>query len=378
LRFESDGKSPEAKKLFYEFLYIRLTTGIILWAVVFFGAPYLSFKYGPDYIALIRIISFLFLHDALITSVTTIIEMRKKFNIIASRTFIAKTVQLLVLSYFFLFENIDLHIVVVSLVVSMFVTLFLLLPYFFESSSTWKGVKSSTDNFLFKILMSYGKWEVLQPVVGRFTSLFEAWAIKFFISTEAVAVFSIAQTLINTVAGFFPIKTLATLVPLETKSDDKLKKIYTYGTKYLMTLSILMGLASFVIVSPIINIFFTKYTISLPYFNALLFTLPILSVTSVATVFLIALRRQKFLFFQKILKNVVAIPLYLLLLPMFGLWGLVIHNFILLSIMTTSLYFYLKGTKPKLFVKWHDTFRFGKEDRLFLSSVLSQIKTRFL
>jgi O-antigen/teichoic acid export membrane protein len=377
LRFEAEGRSPESKKLFYELLCTRAITGLILWAIVFFGAPYLSFKYGPDYITLIRIISFLFLHDAFLTSVITVLEMRKKFNIIASRTFLAKTVQLFVLSYFFLFKNIDLHIVVASLVVSMFVTLLLLLPSFFESSSIWKGVKSSTENFLLKILMSYGKWEVLQPIVGRFTSLFEAWAIKFFINTEAVAIFSIAQTLVNTVAGFFPVKTLATLVPLETKSEDKLKRIYTYGTKYLMALSILMGLVAFVVVPPVISIFFAKYTISLPYFNVLLLTLPILSITAVASIFLIALRRQKFLFFQKILKNIVAIPLYVLLLPALGLWGLVIHNFILLSIMTTSLYLYLRGTRPKLFVKWYDTLRFGKEDRIFLNSILGKLKTRF-
>ena len=376
LRFEAEGKSPEAKKLFYELLSVRIATGVVLWAVVFWGAPLLSFKYGQDYILLIRILSFLLLHDALIAGITTIIEMRKKFNTIASRMFIAKAVQFSILSYFFFFHNVDLRAVMVSLVVSMFATLLFLLPSFFELSAPWRRIRGSPDNFLLKILTSYGKWEVLQPIAGKFTSLFEVWAIKFFVSTEAVAVFSIAQTLVNTVARFFPVNTLATLVPLEIGNEEKLKKIYTYGTKYLTFFSVFMGVTAFAVVPVIIDMFFNKYMISLPYFSALLLTLPILSVTAVSSVFLMALRRQKFLFFQKILKSFVAVPLYLLLLPAFGLWGLVFHNFILMGVMTISLYLYLKRTKPKLFVKWHDLVRFGKEDKVFLSNVLSEAKAR--
>lgn len=376
LRFEAKGRSSEAKKLFYELLSVRIATGVVLWALVFWCAPLLSFKYGPDYISLVRILSFLFLHDALIAGVMTIMEMRKKFNAIASRMFIAKAVQLSLLSYFFFFQHVNLRAVVISLVVSMFVTLVFLLPSFFELSAPWRRIKGSSDIFLLKILTSYGKWEVLQPIAGKFTSLFEAWAIKVFISTEAVAIFSIAQILVNTVAGFFPVNTLATLVPLEAGNEGKLRKIYTYGTKYLSLLSVFMGVTAFVAVPIVIDMFFNKYIISLPYFNVLLLTLPILSVTAISTVFLIALRRQKFLFLQKILKSFVAVPLYLLLMPAFGLWGLVIHNFITLSVMTISLYLYLERTKPKLFVKWYDLVRFGEEDRAFLLNAFSKARKR--
>lgn len=374
LRFEAEGRSADAKKLFYESAVLRILLGIFLWAIVFFSASALSFRFGPDYISLIKIISFLFLHDALLTVVTIPIEMRKKFNIIASRTAVSKVAQLVILLYFFFFENINLRAVVISLVISLFVTLLFLIPPFLKAYTPWARVKKSSDKFIFKILTSYGKWEVIQPIAGKMTSFFETWAIKVFVSTEAVAVFSIAQTLLNTVAGFFPTKTLSTLIPLEIHNEEKLRKIYTYGVKYLIVFSVAVGVASFLFVPILVNIFFHKYLISLSYFSVLLLTLPLLAITSVSSAFLTVFRRQKFLFFQKVLKSFVAVPLYFVLLPLFGLWGLVLHNFIVLIVMTASLYFYLEGMKPRLFVKWHDVFYFEDGDRVFFYNIFSSTK----
>lgn len=374
IRFEAEGRSGDAKKLFYESSIARIIIGFLLWILVFLFASSLSFRFGPDYISLIKIISFLFLHDALLTVITTLIEMRKKFNVIASRTSIAKIAQLAILLYFFFFQSINLRAVVISLVLSLFVTLFLLLFPFFRSYAEWKNVKKSSNKFLFKILTTYGKWEIVQPLAGKLTSFFEVWAIKLFVSTEAVAIFSVAQTLLNTVAGFFPTKTLSTLIPMELKNEEKLRKIYTYGAKYLIVFSVAIGLVSFVAIPVLIDLFFNKYIVSLPYFSVLLLTLPILAITSISSAFLTAFRRQKFLFFQKVLKSLVAIPLYLILLPFFGLWGLVFHNFILLTVMTASLYYYLENMKPRLFVRWRDFFYFGKEDAVFLQSIFGEMR----
>jgi O-antigen/teichoic acid export membrane protein len=374
LRFEAEGRSADAKKLFYESSIVRIIIGLLLWTFAFFNFSFLSFRFDASYVSLIRVISFLFLHDAIITSVTTLIEMRKKFNIIASRASIAKIVQLPVLLYFILFSNLDLQAVVISLVISMFVTLGFLLPSFFEAYKPWRNVKNSPKNFLFKILSSYGKWELFQPMVSKLTSFLEPWAIKLFINTEAVAIFSVAQTLIGTVAGFFPVKTLSTLVPFEINDEGKLRKIYTSGVKYLVSLSVAIGVGCLIFVPPFITLFFNKYTVSLPFFKVLLITLPFLAISGVSSVFLIALRRQKFLFFQKILKIIIAVALYLLLLPMFGLWGIVIQNIILTLIMTASIYIYLKNTQPKLFINWQDIFIYNEEDKIFLKKIVATLK----
>ncbi len=373
-RLEAEGRSSEAKKLFHELFILRIATALALWAGVFFFAPLLSFKYGPDFILLIRIMSFVFLHDAVLAILTIPIEMRKRFNIVANRLSIAKFSQFVILVFAIIFYRVDLQVVVVSLAASLFVSLFFLLQPFKESYLLWKNIKRSGEKFLFKILRAYGKWEVAEPIVNRFTAFFETWAIKLFISTEAVAIYSVAQMMISTISGFLPVKTLLTLVPMEMKDEEKLRRIYTRGVKYLTVLVLVMGAGAFFVAPIIINIFFAKYVVSLPYFKALILTLPLHAVIGVSSIFLISMRRQKFLFFQKVLKVFVVVPLYLLLLPMLGLWGLVIQNYIFLVVSLSVVYIYFNRMQPRLFIGLPNIISFDESDRIFLRNVFSDIK----
>lgn len=375
LRFEAEGRSADAKKLFFESLVLKIIIGVILCLAVFYFAPVLSFKYSPGHIFLVKLMSLLFLHDALLSSFTTIIEMRKRFNVIASRLSIVKFSQLAVLLYFVSFRNVDLQAVVISLVISMLVSLIFLVSPFIDAYSVWSGIKKSKEKFLFKILRSYGKWEVVEPLVNRFTAFFETWAIKLFISTEAVAIFSIAQMIIATLNGFLPVKTLLTLVPMEVNNEEKLRKIYTNAVKYIGIFSATIAIVAFFSVPIIIGIFFDKYLVSLTYFKALLLTLPLYATIGVSSIFLISLRRQKFLLSQKILKTLIVVPLYILLLPHFGLWGLVIQSYIWLIVALISIYVYLRNTKPHLFIVWSDVFIFSSEDKIFIFNTIEYIKS---
>ncbi|MEQ1500480.1 MAG: oligosaccharide flippase family protein [Parcubacteria group bacterium] len=378
IRYEAEGRNADAKKLFYEIFYVKIAIGFLLLFATFCFTPFLSAKYGPDYISLIRIISFLFIHDALLGVMKVVLEMRKMFNFIASRTSVAKIAQLVILLYFYFFNHVNLRAVVISLVGSLFVTLALLVPQFLKAYSPWSIVKKSSNNFLIKIMTSHGKWGIFQQITGKITPIFEAWSIKLFINTEAVAIYSVAQTIVGTIAGFLPTKTLAVLVPLEIKNEEKLKKIYTYGMKYLVAIATLSGLVAYFTVPILIDFFFKKYIVSMPYFKVLLLTLPMLAIMSMSSIFFVAFRKQKFAFFQKVLKTVISIPLYLLLLPMLGLWGLVVHNFIITFVMVVSVYVYMKNMTPRLFVNLHDMVVFGKEDMVFLSGFLENTKKVFL
>ena len=123
LRFIGEGKESVAKKIFWENATLRLVTGIVLWAFVFFNADLFSFRFGPEFIFHIKLISFLFLHDAILSSIRMAIEARKRFQEIASRSSITKFVQLGIMAYFFFFSNLGLKEVLIAFVISFFVAL---------------------------------------------------------------------------------------------------------------------------------------------------------------------------------------------------------------------------------------------------------------
>jgi len=374
LRFTGKGEEGKAKRLFYEYNLLRIVVAIIMWALFFFGSELLAFKYKPDFIAFIKIISFLFFSDALISSAKTILSLRLNFKAIASRSAIGKLVQLAILSYFFFFSNIGTKEVLISVIFASFVSLLFLMPAVIKGYMPWVSVGIPRDFILYKLFYTYGKWEILRQFFTKFTSKIEPWLIKIFIGTEAVAIFSVAQSMLGLLASFLPTKTLHTLIPMKIKDGGTLQKVYIFGTKYMLVFSIAIGIIGLILAPVFIGIFFEKYKISLPYFYFLLLLLPLSALGSVASAFLVAFRKQKFLFFQKILKLVVGLPLYFILLPAFGLWGMVIHAIILSIILFSVMQIYIQKAKLDIRFDWAEFASFGKEDKIFYGSIRKDLK----
>lgn len=370
LRLVGEGQEAAAKKIFLENTVFRLATGVVLWALVFFNADLFSFRFGPEFIFHIKLISFLFLHDALLSALRLALDARKRFREIASRASITKFVQLGIMAYFFFFSVLGLKEVLIAFVIAYFVALIFLLPPVIRAYLPWRHLPTAGEGFLYRTLRAYGKWEMLRPIITKFGNFIQVWFTKFFIGTEAVAIFSVAQTIVGTIAGALPVKTLSTLVPLEIADKVKLQRIFNKGLKYLLVLSVLFGLAGLFFVPALVNWFFAKYAVSLPYFYFLLVTIPISAFSVIATIFLVAFRQQKFLFFQKVAKTLISIPLYLLLLPAFGLWGLAIHSLVLSLILNAIVYWQLhRSATERVRVDWLALTHFDRGDWDFIKKM---------
>lgn len=375
LRYVGEQDIPHAKRLFYESTLVRIGIGIILWAAIFFGAPYFFSAYNSEFIAYIKIISFLFLHDALLPSLRLALEAEKKFSLIASRSSISRFIQLAIIAWFYFFATVGLKEVILSLVVSSYVSIvFMLVPVMRSYYKLWRAHPVSGDLMIWKLLSSYGKWELLRPVAAKIVDFVQVWMTKFLISTEAVAIFSVAQTMLGTLANFMPVNTLSVLIPLHIAEKEKLQKIYNVGTKYLILFSIAVGIIGLVAAQPFVHIFFPKYIASLPYFDVLLLTLPITAASAVAGVFLVVYRRQGFLLFQKLMKGLIGIVLYALLISVFGLWGLVAQAILLSLILFTIIYIYMVRSKLDVSLNWKYLTSYDDVDKEFLRNFFSDVR----
>jgi O-antigen/teichoic acid export membrane protein len=375
LRYVGERDIPRAKRLFYESTAVRVTIGIILWAVIFFGASFFFSKYSADFIFYIRIMSFLFLHDAVLPSLRLALEAEKKFSLIASRSSISRFIQLAIIAWFYFFAAVGLREVILSLVVASYISIiFMAVPVFRSYVKVWRQYPVAPDMMIGKLLLSYGKWELLRPVAGKFVDFIQVWMTKFLISTEAVAIFSVAQTMIGTLANFMPVNTLSVLIPLHISEKQKLQKIYNTGTKYLILFSLAVGVGGLIAAQPFIYWFFPKYIASLPYFDVLLLTLPITAASAVAGVFLVVYRRQGFLLFQKLMKGLLSILLYALLIPAFGLWGLVAQAIILSIVLFVIIYVYMVRSKLDVSLNWSYLTSYDDIDKEFLRNFFSDAK----
>jgi len=369
IRFIGEKKEAQAKKLFYELNVYRLIISVILWIIVFFGAPFLSFKYGHDFIIIIKIISFYFLSSFLLKFISNVFLFRLKFEALASRTFYEKAIQLGVLVYFFFFGTIGIKEVVLSQLIGQTANIFILLPGFFTAYSPWRNIKASKESIFIPIMLSYGKWAVIRPFIRRSIYFIQPWIIKLFVNTESVAIFSVAQSMVSLYKGLLPTKTLSTLIPLRIHDKEKSQKMFTFTIKYLTLFSFLIVLAG-VITAPIgIYLFFTKYIPSLPIFFILILRTPLLAVSASISFFITALRKQKFLLYNGMINTATSILFSVVLTYLFGIWGMAIEDILTTFIMLIVVYVYLIKIKPGIEIRWKDIFSFGEEDKIILKNV---------
>jgi len=345
LRFIGIKDEAKAKRLFFEYNVLRLMIGILAALAMYFGQYFLSRWYAPEALLYLRPMAYLILLEIFFSAFKTILNLRLKFGLVASRATVYKIAQLTVLSYYFFFRHIGVEEVIYSMIAGSVLSSLLLLRPVLQSYALWRGLPISQGFLIFKIFGAHGKWEIFQQFFSKLTASLQPWVIKTFVSTEAVAVYSIAQTMVSSFIGFFPNKTLGTLIPLQAHDPVRVQKIYTYAVKYLFLLAVVFGVGAAFLGPLVIYFVFPKYVLSLPYFFILLLGLPISAVSSVTSTFLVVMRKQKYLFYQKVLKGLTFIPMFFLIMY-FGLAGLAFYQIVFAFVLSWSAYRFLKSVPP--------------------------------
>ena len=345
--FIREGKEGSAKKLFYEYSALRLIATIILFCLFFFGATIFAERYTFGFVDDLRLVSFLFLTEFFFAAAQSLLAARLKFAVVASRAAVAKGVQLVALLYFLYQGNLGLEQMFISMIAGSLVSTLTMIPAFIALHVQWSKIPFAKDRILPMIFATYGKWDLYRQLAGELTTRVQPWLIKVFVSTEAVAIFSVATAFVAAIKDLgFPVKTLKTLVPLHMDDAEKSRGIFVRSSRYILAFSILVSIAAAAAVPLSIYLLVPKYTVALPYFFAMLPAIPITALGVIATTFLIALRKQRFLFWLGIEKNVIILAFYIGLLPLMGLWALAIEETVTPLAALAVVYVYMFRTSP--------------------------------
>lgn len=372
----AEKNEQRAKKIFIEFTWMRMSIALLLWCGVFFGATALFSSYDLDFIKDMRVISFLFITEAVFLVIKTLCVVRLKFSLIGMRGTLSKIIQFFILMYFFLQGNLGLQALIFSVVLASGLSVVIIIPSFIKTYRQWSQIKAESNPLLFGIFTNYGSWEIVRQIGNRITFRVRPWIIKLFISTEAVAVFSIADMIVSTLQDILPAKTLQSLVPLWIQDKKLSIKMFSYGVKYFLIVGILVSIGGLIVVPPIITIFFSKYKESLPLFYFMLWNIPIFSAAIIVTNYFIAWKKQKFLFFHNIFRNILALCIILATIPFIGLWGLAIESVVIPFVMLLISYAYTKKYNTGFYFDRKIIFSYTQEDRDILKKIFSTFRLR--
>ncbi|TSC63118.1 MAG: hypothetical protein Greene041614_24 [Parcubacteria group bacterium Greene0416_14] len=370
-----DGNEARAKRIFLQTHGVRLLFSLLAAGIFYFGTPLVSFKYDDTFLAFFKIFSFLFVSDELIAFGKKLMAYRLDFGTFARRSSIQKIIQCGILLYFLFFGSIGIREVLLSIVISSYASVLFLLPGTVRAYKPWRLVTAERGPVFWRLLRAHGKWFLAGQFLGLFTDRIQPWLIKIFISTEAVAIYSIADTMVGIIRKLFPTSTLSSIIPLRVHDRVMARRILTYGTKYFVALMFVVGCLSFVLAPPVIRTFFVPYEGALPYFYALLITLPMNALVIIPALYVHALRKQKFWFFHDMFKTILRIPSLLILLPLLGLWGMVFDKLFMMTIMLLIFLVYLSRMKHDIPIAWNRFFVFDHEDAQFLKLLKDQIRS---
>jgi len=325
-RLIGEKKEGLAKKLFKQYVIFRLFTALIPFIFFFFFAEVLPIHYGEEAKKWIHILSLLFLVDAINLIFSMILNNRLYFRVMAVRPSLQKIVQFIFLSYFYFFSTLTIDKILYIHVLTPLIVVILLSPYFIKALGVWRNIQSSSENIFWKIITTYGFWEIPQLAFKDLIGKVRPFVIKFLISTEAVGLFGIANTALSLLKDVLPIRTINTLVPRKIAEPKYLEYLYIYATKYYTLLAIILATVGAILYPIIVTLIFPAYEKSIPIFFILLPTLIIFAFTKMISVLLLAKRRQKFLFFQSANENILNIALMVILAPIFALSGLALST----------------------------------------------------
>ncbi len=173
--------------------------------------------------------------------------------------------------------------------------------------------------------ISYGKHLSLMDVINNISSYLDRFLIFHYLGAANLAVYYFAITMPQEIRAFLATINVLALPKLSVKSKEEIKINLIGKLKKLLFLATIV-VFSYILISPFIyKIFFPKYLDSLPYSQIYIFSLFSFPAGLLITSFR-AKKIKKELYQFKIIIPLVKIILLLILIPLFGIWGLVFEE----------------------------------------------------
>ncbi|MEK7610592.1 MAG: hypothetical protein AAB468_02475 [Patescibacteria group bacterium] len=368
-------------RLFYDFICLRFTLSLMAFTVFFVGSQMIAERYSPGVGIFLRPISFLLLLYPLSSLVEIVLRSTLNFWMSSFISILHELVKLLLIVGIVLSSRkLDISTTILITVVATAISNALLIFYIVARYRSilieaWIS-RHLGGGVMWNLLRSYGKWAVIKGYVASLPDSVRLWLIKVVISTEAVAIFSLANSLVGSVRKLIPTQMLSSLVP-RFMGLRVLGYIYFRLTKYYIWLSTLMLIASFVLLPPLVVVMFPHYAGSLAYFKLLVFSL-LLGGMALNKQIVYSARRHKFLFLLPFVELIILVGLGPWMASRWGLYGVSANFLISETAVFLIVWYFLWKIMPSLSdFSVYDFFEIDDQDKRNISRLIASLRERY-
>jgi|CXWL01.1.fsa_nt_gi O-antigen/teichoic acid export membrane protein len=372
------GNLPRMKGLLLSFFRLQLLFAVVIFAIVFIGGDMLAVWYGKEDAALLfKIISFSFLVSPMRTTAHVLQSVYFRFNQQSMQTMLEEIWKLLLLMFFFYVFNMTAAGLILAIVLSQLFALFSIVGSMSRIDPLlWKmrAVHYSTFHFLWH----HGKWGIFSSYLGTVGKNIRPWIIKFFLGTEAVAIFAVVQGLIGHTVSLVPLDSIVKpMFPQYIHMKGRFYRIIAKSVKYELLGYIVVSVVAAISSPFFIAWFFPQYVPAVPLFQVMLIMLISTAFDAIFTGVFYALQAQRNLFFASVYKLFLTILIMPPLLYFFGLFGIIYASIVVNYLYVWERYLTLKRLMPGFELTWQSFVIIDEYDRLIIRQFLRFIVRTF-
>ncbi|NQU83658.1 MAG: oligosaccharide flippase family protein [Parcubacteria group bacterium] len=303
-------------------------------------------------------------------------QIYEKFVLISISNIVEVVVKLIVAVIFLKTVGLTVITVLLIYIISKFASfVFSIFPMMFALRGLL-NVVAAKKSILWNIIKKHGKWEIVRHITSSISVSIKPWFIKILLSTEAVAIYSLAQTVFSVISQAIPIKNVIFPV-IAKKINDRFASslLVQKANKYSILFYLCAIVAFFVFGEYLIVLFFPKYEASVFLIKLMLFVLLTTTITAHQAILLYGLRQQRFLLTSQTLIGVFSrLTILPLCLFVFGLEGIVFEMLISSTVMAFLAERFLRKRFEMSTWSFKSLFVFDNYDKWFLGKVMLKIK----
>ena len=367
----------KVKRMIRDYAILEIIIGFIFFLGLFIFNNYINQKYNFEISSLVKIIAIIIIFRAVNNIFYTVFYGFSDFRNYSLIDGLESLIRIILVFIFYFTKHLNLINVALIFLISSLIQIIIITPLYFKIIKPLKNIKMSPEPILKNIILSHGKFHILnQPIKSALESL-RFWIIKFFINTEAVAIFNVANKLFgylnllfNSIEG-----ALFILLSQEVSQNIELaRNLVKKSIKYLTYLGIIIMIFSYFFIGDLLHLFFqSKYDASLPVLFWMLPILPLAGFSTIIRPLFFAFKGQKYLLSSYIWSTLIfGYPLGIFLTYKFGIIGFAIPIGSIAAVLIR--YYYIRKLDRNFYFKFSDFFRFDNFDKLLLKRFLKKLK----
>lgn len=347
------------------FFTLRFLLAIIASLVLLLSTYLTAGWFRPEIISMVQLLALDFLLGPIYSFIILTLTLRQKFGQLAlfnvfEEFFKLGFVILLVISF-----NLNAFGVILSYVLTQLLLIIVFSYSLLAFRREWLGGKFFSKGLLNPLycVRLHAKWAVVLGGVVSFSSNIRVWIVQLVLGTQAVAIYSLAITLLQPLIGLIPISSvLAPILPIYKDRPSLIARFVAAAVKYVVVLHLILVLGAVIVLPIMLNLFFPNYVAAFGLFVFLaLGMLPKLC-SQIVGLLSHVYKMQINLLTGSLLNLLLIIVLLPVSLYVFGIYGAAVELFFTQVVYLIGRYTVIKKFVPNFSLPWRDLISITQED----------------